>query len=141
MRRSAPSGSVTISMSISAARTKLTRSARLPSFGTPRTTGGDRLSSRSSKMPQTRMSAPDATSVAITRAPRSPPPTMTARRSVRPKSIAAPARSAPSARAGRTKATTSNVATGAIPARTAVGRASTSSFVVPGQKRRSTGSR
>ena len=38
----------------------------MPSFGTPRTTGGERLSSRSSKMPQTRMSAPAATSAAMT---------------------------------------------------------------------------
>ena len=38
-------------------------------------------------MPQTRMSAPDAASAAMTSAPRSPPPTITARRSVSPKSI------------------------------------------------------
>jgi hypothetical protein len=42
MRRSALSGRVTMSMSISAARTKTTRSAMVPSFGTPRTTGGER---------------------------------------------------------------------------------------------------
>ena len=43
-------------------------------FGTPRTTSGERSPSRSSKMPQTRMSAFAAWSSAMTVAARSPPP-------------------------------------------------------------------
>lgn len=54
----------------------------VPSFWYPARTRGERSSPRSSKMPQISMSVSvDSSSALMSSAPRSPPPTMTARRS------------------------------------------------------------